>query len=108
MNDRPQVLVSDLSAKKSLHFLKIKLVGAKSNRDGLGATVTIYAGGKISTQYHDGKSGYLSQSTLPLYFGLGDLLKADKIEIRWPSGVRQVLTNDIPANRLLIIKESSQ
>ena len=108
MNDRPQVLVSNLSEKKPIHFLKVKLDGAKSNRDGLGATVTIHAGGKKFTHYHDGKSGYLAQSTLPLYFGLGEFVKADQVEVRWPSGIRQVLTNDIPANRLLTIRERSE
>jgi len=108
MNDRPQILVSNLSARKSIRYLKVKLVGVKSNRDGLGATVMIHAGGKKFTQYHDGRSGYLSQSTLPLYFGLGELLKVDQVEVRWPSGITQVLTNDIPANRLLTIRERSE
>ncbi len=108
MNDHPQILMSSLAEKKPIRFLKVKLAGTKSNRDGLGATVTIHAGGRKFTQYHDGKSGYLAQSTLPLYFGLGEFLKADKIEVSWPSGIRQVLTNDTPANRLLTIKESSE
>jgi hypothetical protein len=108
MNDRPQILVSSLSEKKAIHFLKVKLVGSKSSRDGVGATVTIHAGGKKITQYHDGKSGYLAQSALPLYFGLGESLKADQVEVRWPSGIRQVVTNDIPANRLLTIKEAGE
>jgi hypothetical protein len=108
VNDRPQVLVSNLAAKKSIHFLKIKLVGAKSNRDGFGATVTVHAGAKKLTQYNDGKSGYLSQSPLPLYFGLGERAQADKIEVQWPSGTKQTLAKDIPKNGLLTIKESGE
>lgn len=108
MNDRPQVLVSNLADKKSIRFLKVKLVGAKSNRDGFGATVTVHAGAKKLTQYNDGKSGYLSQSPLPLYFGLGELAQADKVEVQWPSGTRQMLAKDIPKNGLLTIKESGE
>ncbi|MCI0538809.1 MAG: CRTAC1 family protein, partial [Verrucomicrobiales bacterium] len=87
--DGPQVLVSNLSEKKPIHFLKVKLIGAKSNRDGLGATVTVRVGGKPLTQFNDGKSGYLAQSSSPLYFGLGDATRVDMVEVLWPSGKRQ-------------------
>jgi len=106
MVGRPQVLVSNLSEKKPIHFLKVKLAGTVSNRDGLGATVKVRAGAKTYTRYHDGKSGYLSQSSsLPLYFGLGEADKADRIEVTWPSGTKQTLTENIPANALLEIIE---
>ncbi|MDB6053092.1 MAG: ypmQ 2 [Verrucomicrobiales bacterium] len=106
MNDYPQILISDLAQKKKIHYLNIKLVGTKSNRDGLGATVRVTAGGKILTQFHDGKSGYLSQSLIPLYFGLGETEGAEKIEIVWPSGIKQTMTKDIPKNTLITIKET--
>ncbi|HXF10163.1 MAG TPA: CRTAC1 family protein, partial [Desulfuromonadaceae bacterium] len=105
-NDRPQVLISNLSEKRPIHFLKIKLAGAASNRDGLGATVKVHSGTKTYTRYHDGKSGYLAQSSMPLYFGLGDATKIDRIEVLWPSGKRQTLTEAIPTNTLLTITES--
>ena len=104
-NDRPQVLINNLTSKRPVHFLKIKLIGAVSNRDGLGATVRVKAGGRSYTQYHDGKSGYLSQSSLPLYFGLGDATKVDGVEITWPAGAKQSIVSDIGINRLLEIKE---
>jgi hypothetical protein len=107
-NDRPQVLVSNLSEKRPIHWLKVKLVGTASNRDGLGATVKVLAGGKSYLRYHDGKSGYLSQSSLPLYFGLGNAEKADKIEVAWPSGAKQSVTKNLGANKLIRIQESSQ
>src|SRR6266480_2529845 len=56
---------ANLTEKKKVHFLKITLIGSISNRDGLGATVKVRAGGKVYTQFHDGKSGYLSQSSIP-------------------------------------------
>ena len=105
-NDHPMVLVSNLSEKNPIHFLKIKLVGTVSNRDGLGATVKVHAGGSNYLRYNDGKSGYLAQSSMPLYFGLGDHAKADSIEVAWPSGKKQTLTDGIPANGLLVITEN--
>src|SRR5438876_2124189 len=104
-NDHPQVLISNLSDNKQIHYLKIKLVGTVSNRDGLGAMVKVHCGPKTYTRYHDGKSGYLSQSSMPLYFGLDDAMQIDRIEVRWPSGKRQILTQGIPTNSLLTITE---
>jgi hypothetical protein len=51
-----------------------------------GATVREKAGNRTFTKYNDGKSGYLAQSVLPRYFGLGEAAKIDRIEIDWPSG----------------------
>jgi hypothetical protein len=47
------------------------------------------ANGQTQTRYNDGKSGYLSQSVLPLYFGLGEATKIDSIEVDWPSGANR-------------------
>ena len=107
-NDRPQILFSNLSEKTSIHFLKVQLQGTKSNRDGLGATVKVKIGNRALTQYHDGKSGYLAQSSLPLYFGLGTTPKADRIEVLWPSGKRQVVKEKIPENGLIQIIENGE
>lgn len=104
-NDRPQVLISNLSERRAIHFLQVKLVGTKSNRDGLGARVRVDCGDRHYTRYVDGKSGYLSQSSLPLYFGLDDVVRADRVEVQWPSGKRQTITEGIPANGLLAITE---
>jgi hypothetical protein len=106
MDDRPMVLISDLAQRKKIHFLKIKLVGTACNRDGLGTLVQVVAGGRALTQYHDGKSGHLSQSSLPLYFGLGEATSVDLIELIWPSGKKQTITKDIPVNTLFIVTEA--
>ena len=98
-------MISNLSEKKTIHHLKVKLIGTVSNRDGLGATVKIQCGPKTYTRYHDGKSGYLSQSSMPLYFRLGDAAQIDRIEVLWPSGKIQMLTENIPTNTLLTITE---
>jgi len=106
MNDRPQVLVSNLSEKKRINYLKIKLAGKRSNRDGLGATVKVRAKGKTFTEFHDGKSGYLSQSSMPLYFGLGDADQVESVTVNWPSGKTQVLDKSIARNTTLTITEA--
>jgi len=105
-NSAPQVLVSNLSARQQIHWLKVKLIGTTSNRDGLGATVRVISGGRTLTKYNDGKSGYLSQSSLPLYFGLGDAQKVDRVEIAWPSGRKQVVTQDLRVNDVLRVTEA--
>jgi hypothetical protein len=105
-NSEPMVLESNLAqVKPTIRYLPVRLTGSKSNRDGLGAVVRVSAGGKSSVQVNDGKSGYLSQSSLPLYFGLGEATSVDKIEVDWPSGQQQVIDGPIPANKLLDIEE---
>ena len=105
-NSRPQVLVSDLAQQRPVHWLAVDLVGTRSNRDGLGARVTVTAGGLDRLELADGKSGYLSQSSLPLYFGLGDATRVDRVAVDWPSGAHQVVESPA-ANRLLVITEPS-
>ena len=105
MNDRPRVLVSDLASRKKLKFLKVKLVGTKSNRDALGARVAVSAGGREWHRVNDGKSGYLAQSVMPLYFGLADAAKLERVRVRWPSGKEQEITRDLDLNQLLTITE---
>jgi hypothetical protein len=97
-NSEPMVLISDLSERKQIHWIKVVLEGTKSNRDGLGATVRVRAGGRTYFKYNDGKSGYLAQSVLPLYFGLDEATKIDSIEVEWPSGQKQVVTQDLSVN----------
>ncbi|HEV2348791.1 MAG TPA: CRTAC1 family protein [Terriglobia bacterium] len=104
-NSEPQVFISDLAQRKVIHWLKVILVGTKSNRNGLGATVRVRAGGQTYTKYNDGKSGYLSQSVLPLYFGLGESKTIDRVEVDWPSGRRQVLKDGLKENQTLLITE---
>jgi hypothetical protein len=74
-------------AAASNKSLRIKLIGTKSNRDGLGATVRVTSGGETQTQMLRSGSSYLSASELVLTFGLAQREKADSIEIRWPSGL---------------------
>src|SRR5262245_16666066 len=104
-NSAPQILTSDLASRRRIHWTAVALQGTTSNRDGLGAIVRVRAGGQTYMKVHDGKSGYLSQSALPLYFGLGEADTIERIEVDWPSGKKQVETRSLEANRVLKIIE---
>ena len=87
-NSEPMVLMSDLAQRTEIRWLKVTLVGRASNRDGLGARVEVTTDGHTLTSYQSGKSGYLAQSRLPLYFGLGGTQEVRSIDVLWPSGRR--------------------
>ena len=104
-NSSPQILLSDLADRRRIQWLAVTLTGRASNRDGLGAKVRVVAGDRVFTEWQDGKSGYLSQSDLPLYFGLGSAARVDRVEIDWPSGRRQTVTKGIKMNATLKVTE---
>ena len=104
-NDRPMVLVSDLSERREIRYLRVSLRGRSSNRDGLGARVEVTAGGRRYTKVNDGQSGYLSQSSMPLYFGLDGADRADLVEVTWPGGGKQSLAG-VAGNRTIVIEEN--
>ena len=107
-NSPPLVLVSNLSEKTSnLRYLKVQHQGTRSNRDGLGAKVQVMAGEKTFTQVHDGQSGYLSQSLLPLYFGLGSVDTVDMVSIQWLGGQAQEIAGPIKTNQQLVVVEAA-
>jgi enediyne biosynthesis protein E4 len=89
------------SANRSL---RLKLVGTKSNRDGIGAVVRLTAGGETQTQMLRSGSSYLSSSELVLTFGLAQHDRGDTIEIRWPSGAFNNLSN-VPAGQTITVIE---
>ncbi|MDA0811134.1 MAG: FG-GAP-like repeat-containing protein [Verrucomicrobia bacterium] len=106
-NHYPMVLISNLSEKKpDLAYLKVKLVGTKSNRSALGAVVRIQSGELKWMKVKDGQSGHLSHSDFPLYFGLGSAKQIDQLEVTWPSGTKQVMKAPIALNQMLTIEES--
>jgi hypothetical protein len=86
------------------HSLRLKLVGTKSNRDGIGAVVRVSSGSEKQWKMLRSGSSYLSQSELVLTFGLGTLTRADAIEIQWPSGQMDKLSN-IAAGETVTVQE---
>src|SRR5581483_10554856 len=86
------------------HWLEIKLIGTKSNRDGIGAQVEVVSGSLRQQHERIAGSGYLSQDDPRLHFGLGAASKVDKLTVTWPTGARQVVEN-VQINRMIIIRE---
>jgi len=70
------------------HWLQVELRGTKSNHDGIGAIVRVVSGGVAQTRQAGAQSSYLSQNSLIETFGLGDVTRADTVEVVWPRGAR--------------------
>lgn len=85
------------------NWVQLKLFGVKSNRDAVGARVTLKAGGLTLTREVNGGNGYSGQSTLLLHFGIGAATKVDEIEVRWPSGLIEKVA--VPVNKISRITE---
>jgi enediyne biosynthesis protein E4 len=104
VNATPEFLRCDSSTKNS--WIAVKAVGVKSNRSGIGARITcVTEDGKQIDEVRSGGS-YYSQNDLRVRFGLGRTSKVRTLEVRWPSGQVDVLT-DVPVNRVLVVREGS-
>ena len=102
MNDSPDLLRR--AHKNPNHSILVKTIGTRSNHDGIGAKITVAAGGL--EQYDEVSSGgsYLSSSDLRVHFGLGAATKVDRLEVLWPSGQKDA-ASDVRADRILVVKE---
>ena len=87
------------------HWIILKLVGTKDNRDGLGTKIKITT--KNDVQFNEATTavGYSSSSDKRVHFGLGKASLIDKMELSWPTGVKQVLTN-VKVDQVLTVVES--
>jgi hypothetical protein len=88
------------------HWISFELAGTRSNKQALNARVKVIGGDVAQTDEVRSGGSYLSQNDLRLHFGLGDRHRADKVEISWPSGAAEVLTN-LEADRFYCVKEGS-
>jgi hypothetical protein len=95
------------AAGKRNHWLTIKLVGTKSNRDGFGTRLEAIAGELHQYVEAVSENGYLSQGDPRPHFGLGQHTEVDKLIIRWPSGINQVLEH-VKADQILTVKEPTE
>jgi len=112
VNAGPQLLRCDSTL--NTNWIKIRTVGTKSNRSGIGAQIRVTAqvdpnAPKPMMQLEEVRSGgsYYSQNDLRVHFGLGQAKKVDRLEIRWPSGATDTL-KDLDANRLYVIQEGGK
>ena len=86
------------------HSIRFHLLGTKSNRDGIGALVRIFYSGQTQSRVVKGGSSYLSQSELPVTFGLGKLPTIERVQIEWPSGAKEEF-KDLDAGRTYQVTE---
>jgi hypothetical protein len=101
VNEPPTLLRND--APKENHWIKLRLVGVKSNRSAIGARVIVRYGGKIQAQEVLSQSSFQSACDLRVHFGLGSEKTVD-LEIRWPSGIVQKMTG-VAADQILLVRE---
>jgi enediyne biosynthesis protein E4 len=105
MNDRPSLLRNDYAGPHG--WLLVQLEGTRSNRSAIGATVVVTAGGRRQARAVVSQSSYYSHDDLRLHFGLGTAEAAERVEVRWPSGHVQVVT-DVRAGQVVrIVEEGS-
>jgi hypothetical protein len=102
-NEPPSLLRNDVTGGH--HWIKIKLIGVKSNRSAIGARISVHYGDKVQAQEVLSQSSYLSVSDTRLHFGLGPVTAVD-IEIRWPLGQIEKL-KQVAANQLVYVTEGS-
>jgi hypothetical protein len=105
INDRAQLFLN--STDSGNHWILLKLVGTKDNRDGLGTKVKITTSEGVQYNQATTAVGYNSSSDKRVHFGLGKAAVIDRIELGWPTGVKQVLTN-VKADQVLTIVESDR
>jgi hypothetical protein len=104
LNGPPKVLMN--RTENHDHWILLKLVGVKSNRDGLGTRVKVMTAHGSQYNHATTAVGYNSSSDKRVHFGLGDAATIEAIELSWPSGIRQVLKN-VKADQVLTVTESA-
>jgi len=104
LNGPPELWMNRSSSRN--HWIILKLVGVKSNRDGLGTKVKLTT--SLGTQYNQATTAisYNSSSDKRVHFGLGSASVVDAIELTWPSGIKQVLKN-VKADQILTVTETA-
>jgi enediyne biosynthesis protein E4 len=101
-NEPPSLLRNHYTGTNG--WLQVRAQGTKSNRDAIGASVTIEAAGWKQTAAILSQSSYLSANDLRLHFGLGTAKQVDRIVVRWPSGLSEEFPG-VLANRLVLLVE---
>jgi enediyne biosynthesis protein E4 len=102
LNESPVLLRNVMGAGN--HWIALQLIGARSNREAIGARVILRSGGVTQVNRVTTSTGYACSSEPVVHFGLGAGSRADRIEIEWPSGLRQVLT-DVSGDSFVTVRE---
>ena len=102
-NSKPEILMN--RSQNANHWLTVKLVGTKSNRDGLGARIKVWPStGPVQYNHATTSVGYGGSSDRRVHFGLGAAARVDKLEVTWPSGIHQTLMA-VNADQILTVRE---
>jgi hypothetical protein len=104
MNAPPSLLVNDL--RNGNHWIAFRTIGAKSNRDGIGAKIIVKAGARTLVDEVRSGSSFISNSDMRVHFGLGPAAKIDSMQIRWPSGLVERFEN-LRVDSINTLKEGS-
>ncbi len=102
--DEPGMLLRNDSPKGERHWLEVRLIGTKSNKDGVGARVKVSSAGKTWIRERKGGGSYLSAHDPRLHFGVGPIGRIERLEVRWPSGVVDTV-GDAHVDRVITIRE---
>ncbi|MGB7844468.1 MAG: CRTAC1 family protein [Candidatus Acidiferrum sp.] len=101
---KPSLLVNTVHSGN--HWIGFKTVGTRSNRDGIGAKMTVKIGKRMLVDEVRSGSSYISQNDLRVHFGLGSHTKIDTVQVRWPSGLVEHLDN-LPVDAIHTLKEGN-
>jgi hypothetical protein len=104
MNAAPSLLVNQVHSAN--HWISVRTVGTKSNRDGIGARISVKVGARTLVDEVRSGSSYSSNSDMRVHFGLGSATKVDFVQIRWPSGLVERFAN-VPVDSIQTLKEES-
>ena len=101
---KPSLLVNTVHSGN--HWVAFKTIGTRSNRDGIGAKITVKVGKRTLVDEVRSGSSYISQNDMRVHFGLGLAAKLDAVQVRWPSGLIESF-NNLPVDTINILKEGS-
>ncbi len=104
MNAPPMLLVNDV--RNGNHWIAFRAVGSKSNRDGIGAKITMRVGARTFVDEVRSGSSYVSNNDMRVHFGLGSASKIEWVQVRWPSGLVERFEN-LPVDAIHTLKEGS-
>jgi len=104
MNARPSLLVNQV--RSGNHWVEFRTVGTKSNRDGIGARISVKAGARVRVDEVRSGSSYISNSDMRVHFGLGQTPKIDWVQVRWPSGLIERFAG-VSVDSISVLKEGS-
>jgi hypothetical protein len=102
-NGRPNLLLNEGGRANAI---LVRTIGTKSNRSGIGTRLTLVTAGHRQIREVQSGSSYLAQNDLRAHFGLGEANRAERLEIRWPSGATEVVEN-LPANHVITVREGT-